>query len=176
MAEVYLGQIMLTGFNFAQRGFALCNGQLLPLQQNAALFSLLGVQYGGNGTTNFALPNLQSRTPVGAGTSADPAWTPPAYVQGQPGGLEAVTVLPTQLPAHGHMVNATNVAGTVKNPADAIYGGTGTESVYGSAASNPVQLASALGPAGNNQPHDNMQPFRVINFNIALSGIFPARS
>jgi microcystin-dependent protein len=175
MAEVYLGQIMLTGFNFAQRDFALCNGQLLGVQQNSALFALLGAQYGGNGSTNFALPNLQSRTPVGAGSSKDPAWNPPPYVQGQPGGFESVTLTGAQLPAHGHVVNATTVQGTFKNPANAIYGTTGAESIYGSAASNPVQLGSALGPAGGNQAHENMQPFRVINFNIALSGIFPSR-
>jgi microcystin-dependent protein len=176
MAEVYLGQIMLTGFGFGQRGFAQCNGQLLPVQQNAALFSLLGVQYGGNGSTTFALPNLQSQTPAGAGASVDPTWQPSPYNQGLVAGVESVTLLSTQLPTHSHTIAATTAAGTVKNPANAIYGAPAAETIYGSAASNLVPLGSALDPAGNNQSHSNMQPYRVINFNIALSGVFPARA
>ncbi|HLZ66156.1 MAG TPA: tail fiber protein [Aliidongia sp.] len=182
VTEVYLGQIMMTGFNFAQRGFALCNGQLLSISQNAALFSLLGVNYGGNGTTTFQLPNLQGRVPAGAGNSADPAWQPAPYTIGQPGGTENVTLIQANLPMHSHAFAATTSAGTAKfvTPGTDILGQAGSttqESVYAPSTSGLVQLAaSTIGPQGGNGPHANMQPFRVINFNIALSGVYPARN
>jgi microcystin-dependent protein len=177
MAEVYLGQIMVTGFGFPQRGFAACNGQLMPINQNAALFSLLGTMYGGDGRTTFALPNLQGTTPISSGPSVDPAWQPSPYTQGQPTGVESVTLLQTQLPFHSHSANASTTAGTVKNPTSALYGGSGAEAIYAQAAGPQATLApQTLSNTGGNGAHDNMQPFRVLNFNIALSGIFPSRS
>jgi microcystin-dependent protein len=177
MAEVYLGQIMLAGFGFPPKGFAACNGQLLPVNQNQALFSLLGTQYGGDGIRTFALPNLQGRTPVGAGSSVDPAWQPTPYTQGEPGGYEAVTLLSGNLPQHTHSAQGSTTAGTAKNPTNTLYAGSGSEQIYGAANGAQVPLnPQTLGLTGGNQPHDNMQPFRVLNFNIALSGIFPARS
>lgn len=176
MAEVYVGQIMLTGFNFAPRGFAACNGQLLPINQNAALFSLLGVTYGGNGTTNFALPDLRGRAPVGFGTSLDPAWQPSPYTIGTVSGVENVTLLQANMAQHTHSVGATTQAASAKNPENSIYGSTANEALYGPSSGTLVPLNPAqISPVGGNAPHANMQPFRVINFNIALSGIYPSR-
>ncbi len=177
MSDYYLGQIMLTGFGFAPRNFAQCNGQLLSINQNAALFSLLGVYYGGNGQTNFALPDLRGRSPVGIGPSVDQGWQPSPYVIGQFGGVENVTLLSSNMPAHTHTVAATTQNGTAKNPdSDALYGATPAEAIYGSASSGLVPLYPAeISPAGGSGAHANMQPFRVINFNIALSGIYPSR-
>ncbi len=177
MAEFYLGQIMVTGFGFAPRGFAACNGQLMPISQNSALFSLLGTMYGGDGRTTFALPNLQSATPIHAGQSVDPSWQPSPYVQGAPSGVESVTLLQNQIPAHSHQANANTTAGTVRNPTNALYGGSGSEAIYAQAAGPQATLApQTLSNTGGGGPHENMQPFRVLNFNIALTGIFPSRS
>lgn len=177
MSEYFLGQIMLTGFGFAPRYFAQCNGQLLPINQNQALFSLLGTQFGGNGQTNFQLPDLRGRTPVGAGPSIDPAWQPAPYTQAAMFGVENVSLVQAQMPSHQHTVAATTTSGTVRVPTNALYGGVSGESIYGNAGSNAVPLNPTLiQPTGSNTPHQNMQPYRVINFNIALSGVFPSRN
>ncbi|GLQ45168.1 microcystin dependent protein [Dyella lipolytica] len=177
MSEYFIGQIMLTGFNFAQRGFALCNGQTLPINQNAALFSLIGTYYGGNGVSTFCLPDLRGRTPMGAGNSVDPGWQPPGYQIGQQFGVENVVLDPTTLPQHAHIINATTVAGKDRNPTNTIYGVPSSESIYGNGGSGVTALAaSQLQAAGGSQPHSNMQPYRVINFNIALTGVFPSRN
>jgi len=174
MTEVFLGQIMLTGFQFAPKGFALCNGQLLPIAQNQALFSLLGTFYGGNGTTNFALPDLRGRAQAGYGNSVDPGWQPSPYSIGETGGVENVTLVLPQLPAHNHQCFGTTANGTVRNPTDALYG---TNSVMTYAPSNGPQVpVQGLGTAGNTQAHPNMQPFQVISYSIALSGIYPSRN
>ncbi|MBE1162467.1 phage tail protein [Dyella acidiphila] len=179
MSEFYVGQIMMTGFGFAQRGFAFCNGQLLPIQQNTALFSLLGVQYGGNGTTNFQLPNLQGRTPTGSGPSADPGWQPSPYTIGEVAGVENVTLIGQQLPMHTHPVNATTATGNSKTPANALLGTSNSTTipVFAAGGTNTVPLyPPTISMTGGSGPHGNMQPFRVINFNIALTGIYPSRS
>jgi len=182
MSEFFIGQIMMTGFNFAPKFWALCNGQLLPINQYQALFSLLGTQYGGNGTTNFALPDLRSRTPIGYASSVDPGWQPPSVQIGQAGGVENVTLLSTNLPSHTHALNASNTAGNSRNPAGRLYA-TSTDSVppaanlYAPSTGALVPLnPQSVSPAGGNQPHPNMQPYSVINFCIALSGIFPSRN
>lgn len=177
MAECYVGQIMLSGFSFAPRGFAACNGQLLPINQNQALFSLLGTMYGGDGRATFALPNLQGSTPVHAGASADPVWQPTPYTQGEHAGAETVTLQAGQLPPHYHLANTSNAAGSIKNPTNALYGGSGTEAIYAQAAGPQVILAAqTVTASGGGSPHGNVQPFRVLNFNIALTGIWPSRS
>lgn len=178
MSEFYVGQIMLTGFSFAPRGFAACNGQLLPIAQNQALFTLLSTMYGGDGRINFALPDLRGRTPVYTGPSVDPSWQPSPYQQGAQQGAETVTLQVAQLPMHNHMASATTVAGTVRNPSNALYGGSGTEAIYSAATGGtPVTLVSqTLNSCGGGQSHPNMQPFQVLNFNIALTGIWPSRS
>lgn len=176
MSEVYIGQILLTGFAFAPKYFALCNGGILPIAQNQALFSLLGTTYGGNGTTTFALPDLRGRTPTGFGPSADPNWNPAAYNLGQIGGAENVTLIGSQLPQHTHTVSGTNAAGTVRNPTGNLYG-TNSAAIYAAAGGSMVPLNPAtLGSTGNTQPHPNMQPYRTISACIALQGIFPSRN
>ena len=176
MSEYFLGQIMLTGFPFTPRGFALCDGQFLSVGQNQALFSLLGTHYGGDGVTTFALPNLQSRTPVGSGPSYDSAWQPTPYAIGETGGVESVTLLEQQLPQHIHLAAGTTGNGTVRNPSNALYG-TNSANIYGGSSGTQVTLSSqTVTPAGNGQPHDNMQPYDVINYCIALSGVFPSSS
>lgn len=177
MADVYVGQIMMSGFAFAPRGFALCNGQILPIQQNQALFSLLGTAYGGNGTTTFGLPNLQGTVPVHAGPSVDATWQPSNYPLGTRAGVETVNLTVTQIPAHLHTATALSTAATLKNPSNALFSDSGTAAIYGSASGARVTLASqTLGTTGGNLPHPNMQPFRVINFSIALNGIYPSRN
>lgn len=176
MSEFFIGQIMMAGFNFAPKFWALSNGQLLPINQNQALFSLLGTQYGGNGTTNFALPDLRSRTPIGYASSVDPSWQPPSVQIGQASGVENVTLLSTNLPAHSHQLNATTSNGTTRNPNNAIYASSAV-SLFAPSSGPAVPLNPAtVGPTGGNQPHPNLQPYSVINFCIALSGIFPSRN
>ena len=177
MSEFFVGQIMLAGFKFAPRYFALCDGQLLPINQNQALFSLLGTQFGGNGTTTFALPDMRGRTPVAAGSSADPAWQPTPYAMGERGGLEAVPLTDATMPVHGHTMQGTSAAGAGHNPAGALYGNSGSENLYGPSSGPQVTLApQSIGMTGSGLPHENMQPYRVINFAIALQGIFPSRN
>jgi len=178
MSDFYLGQIMMVGFNFAQKGFAMCNGQLLPIQQNSALFSLLGTSYGGNGTTNFGLPDMRSRVPVSAGSSVDSGWQPSPLTIGENGGTESVTLLLPELAGHSHPFNATTAAGQFRNPANHIYAGTGSgDAIYSNAGGTQIPLnPTGMTPAGGNQPHENRQPFLAINFVIALQGVYPARS
>jgi microcystin-dependent protein len=182
MSEFFIGQIMMAGFGFAPRFWAQANGQLLPINQNQALFSLLGTQYGGNGTTNFALPDLRSRTPIGYASSVDPGWQPPSVQIGQASGVENVTLLSTNLPAHTHSVNASTTDGDSRPPSNRVFAtsnNTGGSAISIYSASNgplvPLNPASVT-PAGGNQPHPNLQPYSVINFCIALSGIFPSRN
>lgn len=176
MSEFFMGQVMMTGFGFAPKYFAACNGQLLPIQQNQALFSLLGTQYGGNGVSTFALPDLRGRTPLGYANSVDAGWQPPSIPIGQAAGTETVALQAQNLPAHGHAVNATTSAGTARIPRGNLVGSTAVP-LFGSAANNPVLLnAQTVAASGNNVPHANMQPYTVINFCIALSGIFPSRN
>jgi len=176
MSETFIGQIMMAGFSFAPRSYAQCSGQLLPINQNQALFSLLGTQFGGNGTTNFALPDLRSRTPVGSGISVDSGWQPPAVQIGQAAGVENVALLPTQIPAHGHQMGGTTAAGVAKNPGGALFASTGV-ALYGNASGAGVPLnPNTCGVAGGGQPHPNLQPYTTINFCIALQGIFPSRN
>lgn len=181
MSEFFIGQIMMSGFNFAPKYFALCNGQLLPINQNQALFSLLGTQFGGNGTTNFALPDLRSRTPVSYASSVDPGWQPPSVQIGQTGGVENVTLLSTNLPAHNHNVNATTTNGNNRIPSSRVYAtsiNTTTAIPLYASSSGPLVAMNpqTVAATGGNQPHPNMQPYTTINFCIALQGIFPSRN
>lgn len=177
MADVYVGQIMMSGFGFAPRGFAACNGQILPINQNQALFALLGTTYGGNGSTTFGLPNLQGTVPIHTGPSVDARWQPTTYPIGSRAGVEAVTLTVAQIPAHIHTATALGTAATLKNPNNALFADSGAEAIYGAATGPKVTLASqTLGLTGGNLPHPNMQPFRVINFSIALNGIYPSRN
>lgn len=182
MSNYYIGQVMMTGFAFAQKDFAQCNGQLIAVQQNQALFSLLGTTYGGDGVRTFALPDLRSRTPTGGVQSVDGGWQPPRYALGQIAGTETVTLLVTELPAHIHSVTVTAAPGTAAAPSLRQPGMTlasctpDTFFQYGPPA-QPMPLGGApLTPSGGNQPHPNIQPYQAINFNIAMSGVFPSRN
>lgn len=166
MAEPFLGEIRVTSFGFAPKGWAMCNGQLLPINQNQALFALLGTFYGGDGRTTFALPDLRGRAAL---------HNDAGFQQGQTGGEEAHLLTPAEIPAHTHAQGSIAQA-TGANPANSVLAAKprrGTN-VYVPAA-NPVQLAGQ-GSAGGNQAHNNMQPYLALNFVIALQGIFPSRN
>ena len=181
MSEKFLGQIMMASFGFAPRGFAMCNGQFLPINQNQALFSLLGTTYGGNGQTTFALPDMRGRTPVGFASSVDPGWPGGFAALGERGGAEAVTLTQAHLPAHSHAVSASTSPGNSRVPSARVYAqntGTGAPAVYGPANGPLVGMnPAAVSNTGGNQPHTNMQPYATMNFCIVLSGgIFPSRT
>ncbi|MER2176200.1 MAG: tail fiber protein [Stenotrophomonas maltophilia] len=177
MSEFFVGQIMMAGFNFAPKHFAQCNGQLLPINQNQALFSLLGVYYGGDGSITFGLPDLRGRTPVAYAPSVDASWQPPAMQIGQRAGTENVTLLSTQLPSHSHQVVAVTAAGDNRNPTGRTFAGGGTTKLYAAQGGALVaQTPQSVAPVGSTQPHPNMQPYTTLNFCIALQGIFPSRS
>lgn len=178
MADPFLGQIQIVAFNFAPVGWASCDGQLLPISQNTALFSILGTTYGGNGVTTFGLPNLQGRTPVGAGQGAGLS----PYVLGEQGGVEAVTLTPGQLPSHSHTVNAdTAVAVSGAPAANEVLTVTksakpGTVNVYGPAQNLTAMDASCVTATAGGQSHNNRQPYLGLMFVIAMQGVFPSRS
>lgn len=173
--EPFIGQLMLVGFNFAPKGWMFCNGQLLSIAQNTALFSLLGTTYGGDGITTFALPDLRGRVAnhfgQGPGLSN--------YVQGEASGTETVTLLITELPAHNHAVLANSGTGNTNSPEGAILGGYGTslppEGPYTNAGANTTLAANAVGPSGGSQPHNNLSPFLTLNYIIATEGVYPSR-
>jgi microcystin-dependent protein len=167
VAEPFLGMIILFGGNFAPRGWAFCNGQLLAINQNTALFSLLGTTYGGNGTTTFALPDLRGRVPLHFGQGPGLS----SYVEGQVGGVENVTLLANQMPAHTHSQPATAGDETTNRPNAAVPARGG---VY--ASSPDGSNLAATTSAGGGQPHTNLQPYLTLNYCIALEGIFPSRN
>jgi microcystin-dependent protein len=176
MSDPFIGEIRLVGFNFAPHGWAFCNGQLLQIAQNTALFSLLGTTYGGNGQTTFGLPNLQGRAPMSMGTG--PGLTPRTL--GQTGGATSVTLTISDLAVHTHapMGVASNDASSPAGHAWGNAGGGRTPTpVYQNGDPNVPMKQNLLDPAGNAspQPHNNMQPYLAANFVIALTGIYPAR-
>ena len=169
MADPFLGQISIVSFGFAPKGFALCNGQLLPINQNQALFSLLGTTYGGNGTTNFALPNLSGRAPVHRGSEV---------IQGQVGGELSHVLTTGELPAHAHLVQGTANVASATSPGGSLLAEKPRrgKNVFGPATTIVPLDNSSVSAAGSGQPHENLQPYLVINFVIALTGIFPSRN
>lgn len=173
MSDPYVGEIRAFGFNFVPQGWAPCNGQLLPISQNTALFALLGTTYGGDGKVTFALPNLQARAPLHFGQG--PGLT--ERVQGESGGATAVTLLPAEMAAHTHTANADGSSAGVANPENTVWGGggRGRPPAYSTDAPNVAMSAQALAPAGGSQSHNNLPPYQVVIFCIALQGIFPPR-
>lgn len=169
MSSPYLGMIIMFGGNFAIRSWAFCNGQLLSIAQNTALFSLLGTTYGGNGQTTFGLPNLQGRVPMHWGSGA--GLTP--RVLGESAGVENVTLITNQIPAHNHTLNAKDTAAGDTLPNNNVFSEGAT---YVAGPPNAVMNPAAIGLTGGNQPHTNVQPFQCVTFLIALQGIFPSRS
>jgi microcystin-dependent protein len=169
MAEPFLAETRIMSFNFPPKGWALCNGQYLPINQNQALFALLGTNYGGNGQTTFALPDLRGKTPIHFGNN---------YTIGQTGGEENHTVTIAELPTHKHTLINTNQAVDTNIPAGtSLLGNTAPNQVYNSSGQNLVAMNPAsVSNIGNSQPHLNMQPFLALNFCIALQGIFPSQN
>lgn len=167
--EPFLGEIMMFGGNFAPRGWALCNGQLLPIAQNTALFSLLGTNYGGDGRSTFGLPNLQGRAPMFYGTGPGLS----AYQIGEMSGVESVTLGVNAIPSHTHTMQGTGDDDQSASPIGAV-AGRGESPLYRSAPDTDF-APDALAVAGGSQPHNNMQPFLTVTFVIALQGLFPSR-
>jgi len=169
MAEPFLAEIRIVSFAFAPRGWALCNGQLLPINQNQALFALLGTTYGGNGQVNFALPDLRGRAPLHFGTEIG---------LGERAGAEIVALTASELPAHSHGVLADAGVATSSLPASALLAKKPRfgANIYAAPQSLVELRGDAVAAAGGGQPHENMQPFLTLNFVIALQGIFPSQN
>jgi microcystin-dependent protein len=179
MSEPFLSEIKLVSFNFAPKGWALCNGQLLPINQNQALFALLGTTYGGNGQNNFALPNLQGCVPIHTGNT---------HTLGEKGGTPVVTINTASMPAHNHTLSAHNSApgilnGNVGASTKAfaqglaiVVGGNQPVNIYGTGAFNQPMSPASISNTGGSQAHNNMMPYLVLNFVIALQGIFPSQT
>ncbi|NLG96046.1 MAG: phage tail protein [Chloroflexi bacterium] len=163
MAEPFLSEIRMMSFNFAPKGWALCNGQLLPINQNQALFSLLGTTYGGDGQTTFALPDLRGRVPIHVGNG---------HKLGDRGGEPAHTLSIDELPEHTHSFTGTKLDGTTNNPSGAVPARSFTDR-YGPPSSLVSMDSASISNTGGSQAHDNMQPFLTLTFAIALQGIFP---
>lgn len=165
MATPFMSEIKIMSFNFAPKGWAMCNGQLLPINQNQPLFALLGTTYGGDGRQNFALPNLRGQVPIGVGNG---------HTLGEKSGSESVTINSQTMPQHIHFMNASNDNGAAAIPGNAFLG------AFNNAYSQPVSLTTlnplTVGSVGGSQPHTNMQPYLVLNFCIALQGIFPSQN
>jgi microcystin-dependent protein len=164
MSEPFLSEIRMMSFEFAPKGWALCNGQLLPINQNQALFSLLGTTFGGDGRVNFALPDLRGRIPIHVGSG---------HTLGERGGEQAHTLSIAELPTHTHAASATTNNATAANPTGNAYARSAVP-VYAPATSLTAMNAGAVGATGGSQAHLNMQPFLTISFCIALQGIFPS--
>lgn len=169
MPEPYIGEIRMFAGSFAPAGWAFCNGQLIPISENDALFTLIGTTYGGDGQETFALPNLQSRVPIHAGQG--PGLN--NYTLGEAAGVETVTLSTQQIPVHTHAMIATGDVGALNTPTSNILAQCAGVKTYSAAAPNTPLNAQAVTPVGGSQPHENMQPFLVISFIISLFGRFP---
>jgi microcystin-dependent protein len=170
MAEPFLSEIRIMSFGFPPKGWALCNGQLLPINQNQALFSLLGTTFGGDGRVNFALPDNRGRVPIHAGNG---------HTIGERAGTESVTLITSQLPQHNHIVGAVSsgsVAGNSLNVTNNLLGSTTPSNLYANSAGNTSLNASTITSVGGSQAHENRQPFLTLSFCIALQGIFPSQT
>ena len=167
MSEPYLAEVRIFGFNFAPRGWAFCDGQILPIQQNQALYSLLGTTYGGDGRTTFALPDLRGRTPIHVGDG---------FNLGNRGGEESPALTVNEIPSHTHQAKATSDIGTNPNPGGRVLASSAPAEVYGP-PNNQVDLrAGTVANTGAGQGHENMQPYLALTFAIALQGTFPPRN
>jgi len=172
MADPFVAEIRIFPFNFAPKGWAWCDGQLLPLSQNTALFSLLGTTYGGNGKSNFALPDLQGRAPMQPGQGPGLS----LHDLGETGGSETVALLESEIPSHSHAMSASTQLGLENSPqGQNVAAGDGIN-LYAPASNLSPMAAEMLAPAGGDQPHNNLQPYLTCYFLIALQGVFPPRT
>lgn len=169
MSEPFLSEIRIMSFNFPPKGWALCNGQFMPINQNQALFSLLGITYGGDGNVNFALPDLRGRVPIHFGNG---------HHLGERAGAEASTLSMSEMPTHSHVLQGTSEEANVPSPVGnrLAMEKAGITNPYSTVGSNAAMHQSSLSSVGGSQPHSNLQPFLVLNFCIALQGIFPSRN
>ena len=172
--EPFLGQIEYYAFDFAPRGWRLCDGQILPINANQALFSLLGTTFGGDGRTTFGLPDMRGRIPVHAGFSTGPGLTPRSL--GQKGGSEQVTLSVAQIPAHSHTLRGSTAVGNQTRPGGNALADDAPDETYRDQAPDTDMIAGHIGSSGGGQPHDNMPPFLTVNCSIALVGVFPSRN
>ncbi len=174
MSQPYIGEIKMFAGNFAPRSYALCNGQLLSIAQNTALFSILGTTYGGDGRTTFALPNLQGSAPMHTGSG--PGLTPRSL--GEQAGESAVTLIQSEMAAHNHSLQGTDTPGDLNDPSGATFGSgaRGFGNFYAAAGTLAMFAPQAVGITGGSQPHNNMQPYLALTFIIALQGVFPPRN
>ncbi len=171
--DPFVAEIRIFPFNFAPKGWAFCNGQILPLSQNTALFSLLGTTYGGDGKSNFALPDLQGCTVMHPGQGAGLS----LHDLGETGGSETVTLLESEIPSHSHALRVINDVGEDRTPADEVLARSTGGALYSTGISNLVTLSdNALTSAGGDQPHNNLMPYLTLNFCIALQGVYPPRT
>lgn len=172
MADPFVAEVRIFPFNFAPKGWAWCDGQLLPLSQNTALFSLLGTTYGGNGKSNFALPDLQGRAPLHPGQGPGLS----LYDLGQTGGAETVTLLESETPSHNHALRAVNQYADVTTPSPTLALGEAASGAAYADSANGALAAETLAPAGGDQPHNNLMPYLTFYFCIAMQGVFPPRT
>jgi microcystin-dependent protein len=172
MSDPFVAEIRMVGFNFAPTGWAQCNGQLLPISQNTALFSLLGTFYGGDGKSTFGLPDLEGCCPIHQGQG--PGLTD--RVLGEQGGSQFVTLITSEMPVHSHTATARAFLGNNQFPAGKSWGGNQTARQFNGNAPDGTMNAQALAITGGSQPHNNMQPYLVVNFIIAMQGVFPPRN
>lgn len=171
--EGYIAEIRMFAGNFAPRGWAFCNGQILSIAQNTALFALIGTTYGGNGQTTFALPDLRGRTAISGGQGPGL----PGYSLGQQGGQPEVTLIATQMPTHSHNVAAVGGGGSSAVPTNRfLAASTARDSIYSDGPASVLMNQQAVATAGGSQPHENMMPYTTVNYIICLEGIFPSRN
>jgi microcystin-dependent protein len=172
MSNPFVGEIRMFAGNFAPAGWMLCQGQILAISDFDTLFSLIGTNYGGDGATTFALPNLSSRVPVHQGTLSGTGTT---FTLAQTGGVETVSLTTSQIPAHSHVPQANSGLGNQQSPANGVWASPSTGTIYSNTAPSLGMDPAAIGLAGGSQPHDNMIPFLAINFIISLFGVFPVQ-
>jgi microcystin-dependent protein len=172
MSEPFLAEVRMVGFNFAPRGWAFCDGQILPINQNQSLYSLLGTTYGGDGRTSFALPDLRGRTPIHTGSNGGGT----TYTQGQRAGEETHTLTPNEIPQHTHTLRASSAPANAASPTNNLLAASNLPEAYREANNLTAMAPGSMSSVGGGQAHENMQPWLAVNFCIALQGLFPSRN